>query len=328
MGRDIPLNGRIPVPGGRPVTLDNKRGVIYDETPESQAFFRWQKGEFLELEHQFAHTWRASLASLDLTAVAQGMKALGVTPQTCKSLDDAKRLADELVRSEDKPFDRMKLAALFLNIPREYERPILERWSIAGYPPLSVYAPYTAHVLNVEVFFQIALAAGLISAERPSNRVDIGYLFYLPLCMVFVSSDKLHRRCAPLYLRPNQDFVWGQDLKVDLTALNDHYSRLPEAEKEKGIMRFAANPPELGDSLVSRLWDRHLRPWRGKGQPDPGDPEKQKELVRDLERFTNTPSPPLEQIDFDPDDADVVSIQRAVHKRKGSWWQLPKDLTG
>lgn len=326
MGHDLPLDGRIPIAGGRPVKVDDKVGVIYDASPESQAFSRWQKGEFLQLERQYAQVWRASLASLDLKAVADSMKTLGVNPQTCKSLEEAKQLADALVQSRDKPFDRMKLALLFLDIPREYERPILERWSQAGYPALSVYAPYAAHVLNVEVFFQIALAAGHISSERPSNRVDIGYLFYLPFCMAFISSDKLHRRCAPLYLRPDQDFVWGEDLKSDLKALNDHYSGLPDAEKEKGIMRFAANPPETGDSLVSRLWDRHLRPWRGKEQTNLTDHESEKKLVDHLKRFTSAPTIPAEPADLALDDADVVSIQRTVHKRKGSWWQLPKDL--
>ena len=120
--------------------------------------------------------------------------------------------------------------------------------------------------------------------------------------------------------------MWGEDLKSDLKALNDHYSGLPDAEKEKGIMRFAANPPETGDSLVSRLWDRHLRPWRGKEQTNHTDHESEKKLVDHLKRFTSAPTIPAEPADLALDDADVVSIQRTVHKRKGSWWQLPKDM--
>ena len=66
--------------------------------------------------------------------------------------------------------------------------------------------------------FHIAIAAHLISPERPSNRTDIAYLFYLPFCMMFVSSDKLHRETANLFLRADQEFVWGLDLKDDLTV--------------------------------------------------------------------------------------------------------------
>lgn len=126
MGQDVPLVGRIPIAGGRPVKVGEKAGIIYEASPESQAFSRWQNGQFVELERQFAKTWRTSLSSLDLKAVAERMKTLGVNPQTCKSLEDAKHLADAIVQGKDKPFDRMKLVFLFLDIPRQYERPILE----------------------------------------------------------------------------------------------------------------------------------------------------------------------------------------------------------
>lgn len=144
--------------------------------------------------------------------------------------------------------------------------------------------------------------------------------------MTFISSDKLHRRCAPLYLRPDQDFVWGEDLKADLKAINDHYTGLPDSEKEKGIMRFAAHPPDAGDFMISRLWDRHLRPWRGKREPQVTDTEKDKELVEHLKSFRDAPTVAAEKVDFAADDADVLSIERMVHKRKGSWWQVPKNL--
>lgn len=82
----------------------------------------------------------------------------------------------------------------------------------------------------MEVFFQIALAGHLISTERKSNRTDIAYLLYLPFSQVFVSSDRLHQNCALHFLRPDQTFVWGQDLKASLQRLVVYYQALPEAE--------------------------------------------------------------------------------------------------
>jgi hypothetical protein len=46
--------------------------------------------------------------------------------------------------------------------------------------------------------------------------------------VVAVSSDDLHRRCAPLFLRPDQEFVWGIDMKPALKAVNAHFLQLPE----------------------------------------------------------------------------------------------------
>lgn len=327
MGRPVPMNGRIPVAGGRPVKADGRSGLVMEQAPEAQAFSRWQEGKFLEVERQFAQAWRSALSNLDPLAVAAGIRSMAIGADACKSLEQARGLADTIVQTKERPMDVLKLALLFLGIPIRFEQTIIEKWSAAGYPPLSVYAPFAAYVLTVEIFFQIALGAQLISAERPSNRVDVAYLFYLPFCMVFVSADKLHRRCAPLFLRPDQDFIWGEDLKADLKKLNEHYLKLPESEKEKGIMRFASSPPDTGDYLVAELWDRHLRPWRGNLLNSPArDPKKEKELVDYLTKFSEAPTLPPEEVDFLPDDAETLSIHRLVHKRKGSWWQVPKDL--
>ncbi len=326
-GHSIPMNGRVPVAGGRPVRADGRSGVVYEPSPEVQAFSRWQEGKFLEVERLFAQAWRASLNALDLLGVAAAIRAMGIDAKTCRSLDKAKRMADTIVTAKDRLFDLMKLAFLFLDIPYDFERRVLEKWRIAGCPPLSVYAPFVAHVLSVEIFFQIALAADLISTERPSNRVDIAYFFYLPFCMIFVSSDKLHRRCTPFFLRPNQEFVWGEDLKVDLKQLNEYYSKLPESEKETGVMRFASTPPETGEFLVSKLWDRHLRPWRGKSLELPKrDPKKDEELVARLKKFSKAPTLAPEEVDFNPEDAEMMVIHRFCRRRRGSWWQVPKGL--
>jgi hypothetical protein len=94
------------------------------------------------------------------------------------------------------------------------------------------------------------------------NRMDIAYLFYLPFSQVLVSSDKLHRKCAPLFLRHDQHFVWGIDLKADLGKLNSHYLTLPGSEQEQGIMAFAHLPPKDGDFLTARIYDRFGEHWR------------------------------------------------------------------
>lgn len=92
MGRSIPMNGQIPVAGGKAVRVDGRSGVIFEEPPEAEAFRRWQAGEFLEVERRFAKAWRNALNSIDLMTVAAGMRAMGINPQTCKSLEQPKRL--------------------------------------------------------------------------------------------------------------------------------------------------------------------------------------------------------------------------------------------
>jgi hypothetical protein len=149
---------------------------------------------------------------------------------------------------------------------------------------------------------------------------------------VFVSNDRLHQRCAPLFMRENQEFVWGPDLKADLARINAHFLNAPDAEKELGIMRFAHAPPKNDGSLVRRLRARFLGTDYD-DRPPPGPPrndEKSKKLVEKLTRWQHAPA--AEQTDaprsVSLDDMESVSMARLVPKRKGSWWLVPKDLKG
>jgi hypothetical protein len=139
------------------------------------------------------------------------------------------------VTGDDNRFERLRVAVTFFNVPHHLHEPILRRWDEAGRPPLPEFARYTAYALTVELFFQMALAGDLISTERPSNRMDIAYLFYLPFCQVFISGDRLHRRCAPLFMRPNQEFVWALDLKADLSRMNAYYLAYPNRSGSAGL---------------------------------------------------------------------------------------------
>ena len=328
MGNHIPMNGQIPVAGGRTVRSSNgQSGVVYDTSPEAQAFSRWQNGEFKDIERLFARGWREMLSNLDLPATTSRINVLGIDPKTCKSLEQAHDIATAIVRSREKPFDQMALLFSFIDIPHEYRSRILHEWSVDQYRPLVEYAPYAAHVLSVELFFQIALGAHLISDERASNRVDIGYLFYLPFCMIFTSSDKLHRRCASFFLRADQDFVWGMDLKAELHRINEHFLAYPEVERERGALHLARQPIGDDDSLIVSLWDRHAPNWRKNSKPtELKNTESEKALVAKLREFTDAPEVHPSQLDFNVSGPERLAINRKVRKKKGSWWQVPKDL--
>jgi len=66
---------------------------------------------------------------------------------------------------------------------------------------LNNIAPYASYVIKVNIFFDICITRGFISDVRKSNKIDISYLYYLPFCMIFISSDKLHRSCVLLFLK-------------------------------------------------------------------------------------------------------------------------------
>ena len=327
LGHEAPDLGQIPVAGGRPVRgADGKPGVVFQNSPEAEAFARWQRGQFHEVEHGIASNWRAMLSELNLPEVAQRMRALGITPQTCRTVREAYGIAAALVHSRNEPEHQVGLLFSFIKVPRHLQGPILHRWSLAGFPPLARYASYAAHVLMVEIFFQIALAANLISTERPSNRADIAYLFYLPFCHVFISGDKLHRLCAPEFLSKEQDFVWAPELKGDLGRINRELLMSSELDRQVGLHKLAPRPPGDQSSLTVALWKKHAP---GSSEADverlPMSPEAERKLVEHLNSFAKAPTD-LDVAGIPSDELQSVSIERLVPARKGSWWLIPKKV--
>jgi hypothetical protein len=221
----------------------------------------------------------------------------------------------------------MQLALTLLAVPPALKESVLSRWKESGYPQLKKFAPYAAYVVSVDLFFYIATAAELLSKKKVTNRIDLAYLYYLPFCMVFTSSDRFHQRCAPLFLRADQQFAWGPDLKAALKSLDDHYDKLPNVEKEKGIFAIADRPPLTEKSLVTELWDQFLPRWREPVESvSQADPEAEKHLIRQLKQFSDAPAVPREEADFDVNDMDYMVVKCKVQKKRGKYWQLPKDL--
>jgi hypothetical protein len=315
-GAEVVMDGRIPRPGGRTV----KRGVVFEQTPEEEAFDRWSKGEFLDVEKVAAGGWRKALSELDLKKVAGELEMLGIEKKKCRTLEEARDFALEIVNGKERAYARFALATLLFHIPPPQHSRLIDRWRGLGEPTFDNFAPYAAFVMTIEAFFRIAMASGLIGTDRVSNRTDMAYLFYLPFCTLFVSSDALHRKCAPLFMRPDQEFVWGVDLKPSLKSINAHFLQLPEEQRDKGISAFAHVPPS--GNLLAELWDRSLRPGYRKKNSEPRDPVRDAELVKRFKEFREQPTFDGK---LDPDDTEMISVSHTVRHKRGSWWQLPKD---
>ena len=293
-----------------------------------KAFNRWQDEQFLDVERIFAAGWRRVLKGADLDKIAEGLRRLGVDGKSCTSYKKAKIMAQAVVDDSRESIEQFEMAVRFFDIDQKHHSKLIERWMGLGQPALSAFAPYAAYVLTVVIFLHISIAANLISAERPSNLTDIAYLFYLPFCMMFVSNDKLHRRTAKLFLRPDQEFVWGFELKADLKRLNTHYLTLPEKERDQGVLQIARHPPIEGEFLTTALWRKWMSDaaFSERDHADAMDPEKSRKLFERLKAFTEGETLPDSQISKANAGLETMSIKRRVHRQKGSWYIVPKDL--
>ena len=273
----------VPVLGGGKIieSADGKKGVFFDEPPEVAAMRRWGKGDFLGVERDYAKAWREALGELDLERTAAALRPPGKSP--LHNLADVKAAADVMAEGRGKRYKALNLAMAMLRIPTSYQADIISRWKSSGGPPLREFAPYADYVFRVDLFFYLGMASGQIASTRPSHRIDIAYLYYLPFCNVFSSCDRLHASTAPLFLSAEQEFVHGNDLKADLRAIAAKYAALSEEEKSKGAMTYAAYPPRDGDFLTSRLFDRFLPGWRDHAaNPIEITPEMNERIMKQL----------------------------------------------
>ena len=330
-GQCVEMRHCVAMGGGRSVQHKNgQEGIIFHQSDESKALHRWKCGEFEEVERQYARAWRAALADLDLEGTARHFRPLVRGADRPKNTADIKRFADGILN--DPALSERVLGATLqtFGVPYELWPRIYRRWQAASQPTLPVFAPYAAHAMTVDLFFSLAIAAGFIAKERPSNKADIAYLYYLPFCMVFASMDKLHRETVPLFLRGNQRFIWGADLKAELIKLDDHYSSFPEEVKARGVMSFAHVPPLEGDFLTTQLWNefvashwRKPRDTRPDPKIDPAERERLDNTLRELTQKLKDSQPVGHEVRVK--DAAFVIRESAVSVRLGKWQIVPPE---
>jgi hypothetical protein len=314
----VEMSRRPIVGGGEPVVTGDQRGVFFAPAPEMKALSRWQKGEFLEVERDFARVWRRALSGINFEEVYRRYR--------CKlsGLENAREQAGRLLEKDGSRYSNLKLALETLGVKEGERRAILVRWKALGGPPLSTFAPYTAHVLTVDLFFNLAIGGDLISRDRPSNKIDISYLYYLPFCMIFASNDNLHERTAKCFMREDQFFLRGEEIKADLAKLDEHYSKLPEEVKIRGIMSFASRPPHDG-FLTTRLWDRFMAPdWRDHKKRQP-DAEMDAKVVEHVNRIADAARKQRGAEHFTGENDDFMVIEKSIPVRMGKWRLVPPE---
>lgn len=308
------------VAGGIPVRIEGKTGLVYRKSPERDAFDRWRKGHFLDVERSFAQQWRAHLASLDLPAIAKAYRSMLRKEERPKSHAAAHDLAQRLVNADGQNYRSLRMAHDLLGMPPQSLGAVVRNWRAAGSPPLRKYAGFAAHCLEVDLFFELCLSNGLISDQRPSNRVDISYLYYLPFADIFVSGDKLHRTSASLFMDERQRFAWGPDLKADLATLNEYFAALPEAEKAKGLFTLASKPPIDHRGLVATFWDARMPGWRITKPPAAKmSPEEEANIIARSRRLTEAAEQGGDHLFAPGEDIEHLIIQRHIAKKRGSW---------
>ena len=261
LGYPVPMTGRVPMAGGRPVTSSEGTGIVFDVSPENQAILRWRNAEFSEAEKVLAEVWREATRALDLEAFQRQYRQI-LRIHKFKNLDNLHRFVSFITRPRDAEAKEQLMTAVLdeFRIPQNARGIINKRWNDAGRPDLETFAPYTHHCIKVNLMFQYGVITGLITTRR-TNRVDTQYFYYAPFCQVFSSRDSLHRDLSAVLLRDDQSFVHGNELKADLNRLVQSWEALSREERIEREYEYGSYPPFDEKSVTHRLWRKHMRPW-------------------------------------------------------------------
>jgi hypothetical protein len=332
-GQPVEMDTRPIVGGGIPKrTPGGKISVEFDTFPESAALNRWRNNDFMEIERVVARSWRVELSRHDPDILIGRLKNILPTGLKLSNLQDLKTFIDSFCNGNDK--ELLNLMMDILELPDQGRPKVIARWEAAGKPSLSQFAPYATHVFKVDLVYYLGIHRGFISGVRPSNKVDMAYLYYLPFCQVFVSGDNLHARTVPLFLQANQAYVSAPELKVALQKLDKHYDGFPDEIKQLGVMQFVGYPPSTLNNIVTELWDKLMRhDWRKiakQAEDSVGKPVEQpqgKEFVADMRKQMKE-SVPLRgsEVPASTEDVDQVIVTRTMPVHKGKWRMVSEEV--
>lgn len=91
-------------------------------------------------------------------------------------------------------------------------------------------------------------------------------------------------------------------------------------------MSFASKPPAEGNYLTAELWDIMNPNWRAQGKNiTPLSEEANEKILKHVKGFTEAQTLSPEMMLDPTEEIDNLSIQRLIQKKRGSWYQIPKD---
>lgn len=267
LGQNIPLDGRIIPDNYTPVkSSDGTECGIIEPGPFNMAIMRWSDGDYQELEYIFSEYWRMITKNISFEALNKHLDENYVIIPKVNKKEEVLTMVHQLL-------DNNKLQDIFFNwildqmhVDQGCHHKIKERWAKTKIKYLEYFAKYAWYCTKVIFTLIIATRSSLLK-WKPTNYLDIQYLYYLPFCMVFASNDRIHQFLAPLLIRNDQDFINGKELKEDLIRIEKRFNSYNE--KQRRLLSYALGSYPFPDknSIIYRLWKKHMRPW----YPDGGD---------------------------------------------------------
>jgi hypothetical protein len=232
-----------------------QKGFYHTQSAEEIALGKWREGQFSKTEELTAQLWRDITTEKDiLINLQQQLKKEDAGTVEFKTMEKLKDYIDETLTNPENQKGLLQFCVTEFGIEAASADEIFARWEQCTDKNLSSFAPYAYHCCRVKLMFYIGLKNDLIGT-RPTNHVDLQYLYYLPFSLIFSSNDNFHKKVIDLLMGKRHAFVTGEDLKKALKELVSYRETLSE---KKDIERTLKEPPQIPSNLICQLWSKYL----------------------------------------------------------------------
>jgi hypothetical protein len=231
-------------------------------SPQNYAIMRWARATFTDGEHQAAGRFRAAAQAFNIVEFAGRLNS--VTFPIARTVEEIPRRVDETLNDPTLGFqvlhwlvDKLRPLANSGALIPKLRQQVAASWNRSAAPQWGAH-PYARHCARA--LLTLLVGESVLSA-RPTNRIDVEYLLYLPFCHVFVSNDRLHRQLAPFLLADYQTFVPLDVFKADLKRASEARRNASTDMRRRLDRCFGSRPWPAPNSVLWALWEKY-QPWK------------------------------------------------------------------
>jgi hypothetical protein len=217
-----PMTGQILVDDFKEgVGPDGERAIVLEPTDGNRNILRWAQAQFHADEHEAAEHFRKRAHAFEIselmgrylnTTNVPIVNALEKIPGAVDGVLSDPAMQKTLI---EWLIDQLRFAGRVLRITGPVAQIRTETrvcWEAAKRPLLRDFAPYAHHCARALLML---IVGNKVLSRRPTNRLDVEYLLYLPFCHLFVTNDPLHEQLGPMLLRPDQRILRSDVLMHD-----------------------------------------------------------------------------------------------------------------
>jgi len=311
LGNHVNMDGRPLLAGGSAVTAqDGKKGFVFKQSMEEKVLQRWRDSQFTEAEKLLADEWREATSDKN---IFETLKQIYSTDSKIESLEKLNEVINEYLNNRKLQSKVLVGITEAFSIDYTIAPKVFYRFEQIGNIAIKDFAPFAYYCYQVYLFFELGIINGLLST-RSTNQIDLEYIYYLPFCKVFSSSDKFHESIARFFIKDDQDFVHGSILKDDLKNIINSRDSLKGTARDRWIEKHKNHPPINSKSVTYQIWRKHVRPtaFSEPKAPQKISKEAQEKIIKKLHEYRNSPIDQNSNKKFEDSETDFVILERMV----------------